>query len=107
MKIYLDDIRGAPDSTWTVVRTTKEALKLLLTEDVEAISLDNDLGADSPEGRELLDVMILFNIWPSKDVFVHTANIVVGPIMEQKVMKNFYLPKIYATHKDDIFNPPR
>jgi len=44
MRIFLDDVRGAPDG-WALARTIEEAQLLLSTETVEEISLDHDLGA--------------------------------------------------------------
>jgi len=43
MKVFLDDYRD-PYVGWTLVRTTNEAIGLLETGGVEAISLDHDLG---------------------------------------------------------------
>ena len=50
MKVWLDDepIRD-PGSDWVIVRTADEAIDLLLTGEVEMISLDHDLG-DFHEG---------------------------------------------------------
>jgi hypothetical protein len=49
MKIFLDDIRDAPDDTWTVVRNIGEALEYILdaTVSIEEISLDHDLGEEN------------------------------------------------------------
>lgn len=46
MKIFLDDVRDAPDESWIVVRSADECLKLLhdLGEAIETLSLDHDLG---------------------------------------------------------------
>lgn len=46
MKVFLDDVREAPDSGWEVVRTCAEAIELLRAQRVEHISLDHDLGLD-------------------------------------------------------------
>lgn len=45
MKIYLDDIRDAPES-WVRVFGPEEVIKFLMTNEVEEISLDHDLGDD-------------------------------------------------------------
>jgi hypothetical protein len=45
MKVYLDDERPVP-SGWTLVRWPEEAIELLITGQVTAISLDHDLGDD-------------------------------------------------------------
>jgi hypothetical protein len=46
MKIYLDDLRPAPPG-WTLVRWPDEAIALLQTGEVSALSLDHDLGDDA------------------------------------------------------------
>lgn len=43
MKLYIDDIRGAPDSSWTVARTVTEAIRYIAQYDFEVISLDHDI----------------------------------------------------------------
>jgi hypothetical protein len=55
MKIYLDDIRNAPDDTWTVCRTAEEASDLLklMGEAVEEMSFDHDLGYERTTGYDL------------------------------------------------------
>jgi hypothetical protein len=44
MKVYLDDQREPPDDSWVLVGTPADAIDLLRTGEVEAISLDHDLG---------------------------------------------------------------
>ncbi len=51
MKIFLDDIREAPEG-WTRVHTYEEAIEGLKTGKVEQISLDNDLGTEK-EGYDV------------------------------------------------------
>lgn len=80
-KLWVDDERSAPDETWLVAKTSKEAnsfLYLILSgcaegEDrFEEISLDHDLGGDD-NGFIVLDRMIELGFWP--DVLtIHTAN---------------------------------
>ncbi|MEL6713221.1 MAG: cyclic-phosphate processing receiver domain-containing protein [Planctomycetota bacterium] len=45
MRVFLDDERTPPDG-WTLVRWPEEAIALLRTGRVEALSLDHDLGDD-------------------------------------------------------------
>lgn len=45
VKLWLDDVREAPDG-WLWVRTAREALAILKTVVVDEISLDHDLGLD-------------------------------------------------------------
>lgn len=43
MRVYLDDVRPAPEG-WTLARSYKEAIALLSQGNVTVISLDHDLG---------------------------------------------------------------
>lgn len=52
MKVWLDDIRPMPITYSIHVKTAEEAIDLLLSGEVEEISLDNDLGLDD-DGYEL------------------------------------------------------
>jgi hypothetical protein len=53
MRVFLDDIRNSPPD-WVVVRTAEEAIALLQTGEVTAMSLDHDLGGEST-GMEVLE----------------------------------------------------
>lgn len=77
MKIFLDDMRPAPDNSWILVKTPQEAIKLIMSGQVEEASLDHDLGAGQPTGYDLLK-------WVEEEVFnnnfeppifhIHSAN---------------------------------
>lgn len=78
-KVYLDDER-TPPAGWILVKTPKEAIKLLKKGDVDIISLDHDLGDDKNIGTGY-DVIN----WIEEQVFtdkkfrtpqikIHTAN---------------------------------
>lgn len=43
MKLFVDDIRNAPDETWHVARTSLEAIRAIARYDFEVISLDHDI----------------------------------------------------------------
>lgn len=43
MKLWVDDIRNAPDDTWTVARTVTSAINALVMFEPEVISLDHDI----------------------------------------------------------------
>ena len=45
MRLWIDDIRLPPDSSWTWAKTSQEALALL-NSDCTEISFDHDLGGD-------------------------------------------------------------
>jgi hypothetical protein len=76
MKIWLDDERAAPPG-WIHVKNVVEAISLLQTEQVEEISLDNDLGHQMKEGREVaryIEEAAIRGIMPRIKIHVHTAN---------------------------------
>ena len=85
IKVYLDDLRTPPDG-WVLVKTAQEAIDLLITNDVEEISLDHDLGEE--ENGTGYDVIT----WLEKEVYennfippvihIHTANPVARERME-------------------------
>lgn len=43
MKLFIDDIRNAPDDKWTVARTVSEAIRALHHFEFKEISLDHDI----------------------------------------------------------------
>lgn len=44
MKLFVDDVRDAPDATWTVARSVVNAQRKLETGTVKEISIDYDMG---------------------------------------------------------------
>lgn len=83
MKIFLDDCRKEP-SGWVRTLHADETVSLLKQcQDegvpVEALSLDNDLGLEEPEGRTVLDwleeqAFTIQNFRLPDIVLVHSAN---------------------------------
>lgn len=76
MKIWVDDLRPAPDG-WFWATSSESALAVLryflgYRNDVQALSLDHDLGGDDTT-RPVVLWMAENNVWPDK-VYVHTAN---------------------------------
>jgi len=60
MKIWLDDLRDAPNDSWTVARTVQDAFDLLLDNCgfVEEVSLDHDLGeTDILTGYDFVNIL--------------------------------------------------
>jgi hypothetical protein len=56
IKLYLDDVREAPEEGWIVVRDVESAIKFLKTNKVKELSVDHDLGDDTPyTGYDLLE----------------------------------------------------
>ena len=80
MKVWLDDLRAAPDETWTPVTTPSAAITLLKSGEVELISFDHDLGFEGDTeltGYEVLlwieEAVALRGLKPP-EMFVHSAN---------------------------------
>lgn len=82
MKIWVDDLRTAPDG-WTWVKTSIEAIALLnacqwfsqngrTDRHPEIISLDHDLGDDDTT-RPIVIWMIENDFWPV-EISIHTSN---------------------------------
>lgn len=77
MKVFLDDERTPPKG-WILVRWPEEAIDLLKTGKVTAISLDHDLGDDDHgTGYDVIlwieEQVIVNNFKPPK-IKVHSAN---------------------------------
>lgn len=80
MKIWVDDIRPAPDDDWAVCLNSKDAIFLLecvkarpsMYGKISLMSLDHDLGGDDTSRRIVL-WMCENDFWPVKTV-VHSAN---------------------------------
>jgi hypothetical protein len=83
MKLWLDDLRPAPDG-FTLAKSRDEAIALLKTGEVEFASLDHDIlwdeGGDGEmweERRTGLAVVIWMRdhgVWPKDGVAVHSSN---------------------------------
>ena len=56
MDLYVDDLRDAPDESWTLAKTIAEAKRHLASGNVERCSLDHDLGACEDCQKRSLDV---------------------------------------------------
>jgi hypothetical protein len=76
MKIFLDDERKAPNG-WVRCYRPEEVILLLLTTDVEVISLDHDLGEEDCDGYDVLswleEAVFVDNFFPP-EILIHTAN---------------------------------
>lgn len=84
MRVWLDDIRDPVDwghFGWKWAKTAREAIDLLRTGKVTAISLDHDLCIQStigipaiaPTGLDVILWMEMNNVWPER-VACHSAN---------------------------------
>ena len=90
MKIWLDDIRPAPEG-WVWIKNGKE-MTMILSRDysIEEISLDHDLGEDSISGYEILEIIetkIAVGLWLGNiPIFrVHSMNPVGRKNMERAI----------------------
>jgi hypothetical protein len=74
INLFVDDIRTPPDSskTWTIARTYKDALVSILTQEIDTISLDHDLG-EGKTGYDLVLEMVKSGNFP-KHIQIHSAN---------------------------------
>jgi len=82
MKVYLDDVREAPDG-WVRTHTPSETIELLGTGRVRELSLDHDLGFHA-DGTEMtgysvlswLEAEIAHERWPfpMPTIRIHSAN---------------------------------
>ena len=72
MRLFVDDLRPAPDDTWTVAQTSAEALEILRGGAVEELSLDHDLGGEDT-ARPIVLWLAEHGGWPAT-VRVHSAN---------------------------------
>lgn len=77
MKVWLDDLRPAPDG-WLRVKTVNHAINLLQTNKVTEISLDHDLGyADKKTGYDVMlwiEEQVIKNNFTAPKIRIHTAN---------------------------------
>lgn len=91
MKLFIDDVRDAPSTEWTVMRTSAHAITFIKTFGLpDVISFDHDLGGDDTSMRivdwligEILDYRISV---PETFIFyVHSANPVGAENLEKKL----------------------
>jgi hypothetical protein len=98
VKLYVDDIREAPEG-WQSAEGFSEAVALLQYADVEALSLDHDLGLQNfdPEmtGYDIAKWMVRHCVWP-KDIYCHSMN----PVGRQNIIAllKHYAPAGVVVH---------
>lgn len=95
MKLWLDDIRPAPEG-WEWVLTADDAIDAMRTGTVTHASLDNDLGEDQQEGRRVVYFMAENDLWPSEGIDIHSANTVAVEYMRGMVER--YAPLSIYEH---------
>ncbi len=74
-KLWVDDLRPAPNDTWDVAKTSEEALTLLRVRvgPYKEISLDHDLGGSDTTMPVVEWLYWKSRNWP-KDISIHTQN---------------------------------
>lgn len=106
MKLFLDDYRnpsdvGLDNEEWIVVRRFDDIQTILMCcydmvrekSYVKEISLDHDLGeinGDTRTGYDLVKWMVDRNIWPTDNIYIHSANPVGRANMKAMVDRYFY-----------------
>lgn len=103
MKVYLDDIRAAPDG-WILVRWPDEAIDLLKTGNVTHISLDHDLGDDTHgTGYDVIlwieEAIATYNFMPP-DITVHSSNWSARQKMQLGIRQIMKLASMNEIHKN-------
>lgn len=68
MKLFIDDIRNAPDDKWSVARTVSEAIRFIafFGKEIEEISLDHDISHQVGMGK-------LSRPYPCEETFAAVA----------------------------------
>jgi hypothetical protein len=91
-KLFLDDIRNAPDESWIIVRDARILFRLLknIPDHINVlISLDHDMGDDNCTGYEFLNWVekrVVINCWrPNLKFEIHSANPVGRANMKQAI----------------------
>ena len=90
MKLWVDDIREAPEG-WDVARTYDEAVKKLLTTSYRVVSLDHDLGEEKT-GYDIacvIEAMVVKGYEVPSMIMCHSAN-PVGKARISQAVKSIY-----------------
>ncbi len=88
-KLYVDDLRDIPDSSWDVARNFHVAITMLETNQYDHVSLDHDIasfyGLREMTGRDVLNWLIFRKndgLPVPTTVVVHSANPVARSTMD-------------------------
>jgi hypothetical protein len=95
VKLWVDDIREAPDKTWVQVPNASRAMSCLLSSEVTELSLDHDLGEISMTGYDIAKQMVELSLWP-KDIYCHSMN----PVGREQILSTLsrYAPSYCRVH---------
>lgn len=77
LNLYVDDLRDCPEG-FCIARTVEEAVKYMENYNIDILSLDHDLGADSKgnllkTGYDLVKIICEKKLRANK-IFIHTDN---------------------------------
>lgn len=112
MKLWVDDVRPAPDESWTVARTAEEAIRYLAKFNFTEISLDHDDDADHFTQRTFQPVAYFVGInnlangrspTLKPKIAIHSIN-PVGAKQLQDILKDYGLDSILAPYQLEDFN---
>jgi hypothetical protein len=87
MKLWVDDIRNAPDETWHVARTSLEAIRAISRYEFEVISLDHDISHQVVMGD-------LSRPFPCEETFASVAYYIASKYSYANKPGSPYVPEI-------------
>lgn len=111
MKLWVDDIRDAPDHTWTEVRKVEQAIRLIANFSYDVISLDHDI-ENRPDDETFKPIAYLIGIkseyWRSMGkhepkVIIHSINPVGAREMEA-ILDDYGVDVTISPYKIEEFN---
>ena len=95
-KLWVDDVRDAPDDSWDVARNFHDAIHMLQYGEYITVSLDHDInswyGLKEMTGRDILNCMVYRKINGKATytkVMVHSANPVGAKYMREDIGRYF------------------
>jgi hypothetical protein len=74
MKLFLDDLRDPPDTSWVLARSTREALEICRETWPTELALDHDLGGDDTVMIFLKSLYEMSEDKPIPSWKIHSAN---------------------------------
>lgn len=92
MKLWVDDIRNAPDESWTVARTVLSAIRAISRYDFEEISLDHDISHQVQVGA-------LGRPFPCEETFMSVAYFIAAKYVDKPAAR---YPMIYLHTSNQV-----
>ncbi len=111
MKLWVDDMRDAPDESWVVARKVEQAIRLLATQRFHTISLDHDI-ENRPDDETFKPIAYFIGEKYQNDVFfaddlgviIHSIN-PVGAKEIAAILEDYGVSDVtIAPYKLDEFN---